>query len=111
MKYWVTIVRIGMDVEKEFENDNGKRNMFLNINKPLRHDNFESLSESQRKRFVKGFLNTVSRENLRSEIDLESKERVIVNPQDEYGFDNAVFDEEIKLPKHLVDEESKKVIQ
>jgi len=71
MKYWVTIVRIGMEVEKEFENDNGKRNMFLNINKPLRHDNLESLSSSQRKRFVKGFLNTVSRENLRSEIELE----------------------------------------
>jgi hypothetical protein len=110
MKYRVTIMKT-KTVEKQFENDNGKRNMFLNITKPFSNSNFENLTDSEKKRFVKGFLKTVSRINLRSSVELEKKERIIINPDGEYGLDNAVYDKETKLPSHLVDKKQGKTVR
>lgn len=100
MKYYVTILRSG-ESEKEFENDNGKRYSYFKVRNPFVNSNFKSLNNKQKKNFVKGFLNRASRDDLNTDKVFEKKERVVVNPQGAYKKEDRVFDEQVKIPKHL----------
>ena len=75
--------------------------MLINPNKFMKSEDFNQLSNDLKKKRVKNFLNKLTRKDFKSDKEFEAKERIVVNRKDNYGFDNAVFDDQVKIPRHL----------
>lgn len=101
MKYRITIHKSYEVEEKSFDNDNKKRNAFINAEPFMTSRTFSNISVDQQKKEVDMFLNKITRDDIKSDKELDKRERVVVNPKGKYGFDNAVFDDEVKIPRHL----------
>lgn len=101
MNYRITVHKSYEVEEKEFKNDNKVRNMFINIEPFMFLQEFESLSQDEQKERLNVFLNKITRNDIKSDKKLESRERVLVNYEGDYGFESAVYDSKTKIPKHL----------
>jgi len=98
----VTILRTEQKKEKNsIPNDSGKRYKYLNINTPLKSDDFKSLSNDRKQNILNSFLREIERDEIKTDKEFNKKERVIVNPKGDYGLNRTVFDDEIFIPKHL----------
>lgn len=106
-KYRVTILRT-FKGEDFFKDDSGDRYNFTNIEPFMTHTGFKNLSQSSKKKVVKGFLNKVPRSEIKADTEIEKKERVIVNEKGDYGLDRTHFDSKVRIPDHLLADKHKK---
>lgn len=103
MDYMVTILRVEQkETTNEIPKDSGKRYQYLNINTALKSDSFESLSVDEKRDLLEVFLKKIGRDEIKTKKEFDERERIIVNPKGDYGLDNTVFDQEMKIPKHLL---------
>lgn len=64
---------------------------------------FSGYTKKQKKQFIKNILNNTPRHKIQDKFNLNKKEQVLVNEKPHYSLSEAVFNEEITIPPHLVD--------
>lgn len=69
---------------------------------------FKFMSGKQKKNFVLNILHNLNKTDIECKPDFGKKERVVVNIQSKYDLEDAIFDEKIKMPKHLRSKENRK---
>lgn len=85
---------------------NLKGNVFLPV-RWFENQGFKFSSDSGKKKIVRGQLNITPRSKISEKYDLGRKERVIVTMQGNHSPDDALFNEDVNLPNHLVDKKTK----
>jgi DNA-binding GntR family transcriptional regulator len=69
----------------------------------FKSEDFSSYTKKQKKQFIKNILENTPRHEIPDKFTLNKKEQVLVNEKPRYSLSEAVFNEEISIPSHLVD--------
>lgn len=96
-RYQVTVVRELDEDKLEY----GSKTGFYSFEPRMYQTGFHSLASDRKKQAAKGFLRKMTNEDIAGGISLKKEERVIINKEGEYGLDKTVFDQEIKIPENL----------
>lgn len=97
-----------ISIWREQENDENrsgymKNNRFYNLTWFKNPAFRKSDSRKNKKDYVRDMLSKVDLSEKNFGPIFDEEERVIVNVQNRPGLDNAIFDEEMKLPENLID--------
>jgi hypothetical protein len=110
-----TLKRYKISIIKEYKERGVQADEFLRYGNTFvgvcyfKDENFDSLSDSVKRKRVRRILSNIQRYKVSSKYRLKEKERVIVNEQGRYGLDKTLFDSEVRMPKHLVDKKKGRV--
>jgi len=100
-RYTVQIVKESSEIEEEINNDYGKRYSFSKFDEEISHPNLSVVSQDKITQVLQNFFRKMDRGKIRTSVEFNKKERVIINEVNNPGFEEAVYDKKTKIPKHL----------
>lgn len=111
-KYKISLVKEYEKQGKKFDKQLSKTPNFRSLKSFKTSESFSYASNDKQKRFIRKQLNMIRKKDLDfdvNEAEVGKKERIMVFEKGNYEMDEAVYDSQTKIPKHLRASKKQKV--